>query len=50
MVENIVNCKWDDFDVIKRWKEFCEKYEGYGNVCNCKYMYNLSCYWELVVF
>ena len=44
VAENIVNCKWDDSDATKRRREFCEKYEGYGNVCNCKYMYNLSCH------
>lgn len=48
VAENIVNCKWDDSDATKRRREFCEKYEGYGNVCNCKYIYNLSCHWEPV--
>lgn len=35
VAENIVNCKWDDSDATKRRREFCGKYEGYGNVCNC---------------
>ncbi|KAL9954720.1 hypothetical protein ACROYT_G042291 [Oculina patagonica] len=35
LAENIVNCNWDDSDASRRRKEFCDKYEGYDNVCNC---------------
>ena len=37
LAENVVNCKWDESDVSKRRREFCDKYEGYDNVCNCEY-------------
>lgn len=37
LAENVVNCNWNDSDVSRRRKEFCDKYEGYDNVCNCKY-------------
>ena len=37
LAENVVNCNWNDSDVSRRRKEFCDKYEGYGHVCNCKY-------------
>lgn len=36
LAENFVNCNWGDSDVSRRRKEFCEKFEGYDNVCNCK--------------
>ncbi|XP_020618478.1 protein O-linked-mannose beta-1,2-N-acetylglucosaminyltransferase 1-like [Orbicella faveolata] len=33
--EKTVLSKADDSDVSRRRKEFCDKYEGYDNVCNC---------------
>ena len=30
-------CNWGDDGVAKRRQEFCDKFEGYGSVCNCKY-------------
>lgn len=37
LAENIVNCNWGDSEVSRRRKGFCDKYEGYENVCNCEY-------------
>lgn len=31
-------CHWEDSEVNKRRKDFCNKYEGYGSVCSCKYL------------
>ncbi|XP_028393011.1 protein O-linked-mannose beta-1,2-N-acetylglucosaminyltransferase 1-like [Dendronephthya gigantea] len=28
-------CKWDESEVSKRRRKFCERFEGYGSVCSC---------------
>lgn len=33
--EDSASCSWEDSDVTRRRKEFCEKFEGYGSVCSC---------------
>ena len=37
LTENVVICNWIDSEGNRRRKEFCDKYEGYDNVCNCEY-------------
>ena len=34
--ENVQTCRWDDSVENRRRIEFCEKFEGYGDVCNCE--------------
>ena len=34
--ENVVECSWEDTIANRRRREFCDKYEGYGDVCRCK--------------
>lgn len=35
--ENNEKCNWADTIANRRRKEFCDVYEGYGDVCRCKY-------------
>ena len=34
--ENVVECSWEDTIANRRRREFCDMYEGYGDVCRCK--------------
>lgn len=34
--ENVVECSWEDTIANRRRREFCDKYEGYGDVCRCE--------------
>lgn len=34
--QDSASCSWEESDVTKRRREFCEKFEGYGSVCSCK--------------
>ena len=36
-----VKCSWDDSQASVRRREFCDKYEGYSQVCNCKCLLDL---------
>ena len=38
-------CFWGNNDSTQRRKQFCAKYEGYGNVCSCKSLF--QCYYYL---
>ena len=29
-------CHWDESEVSKRRRAFCDRFEGYGSVCSCK--------------
>jgi len=35
--KDTASCSWDDSDTTRRRREFCEKFEGYGSVCSCKW-------------
>lgn len=35
-------CAWDDSEESKRRRMFCDKFEGYGSVCSCKYLFVTS--------
>ena len=35
-------CIWDDSEESKRRRTFCDKFEGYGSVCSCKYLFITS--------
>ena len=37
--QDSASCSWEESDVTKRRREFCEKFEGYGSVCSCKWCY-----------
>ena len=45
--ENAVECNWEDTIVNRRRREFCDKYEGYGEVCRCKFACFRSCSFDL---
>lgn len=45
--ENAVKCNWEDTIVNRRRREFCDKYEGYGDVCRCKFVCFRSCSFDL---
>jgi beta-1,2-N-acetylglucosaminyltransferase len=30
-------CHWDESEVSKRRRTFCDRFEGYGSVCSCKF-------------
>ena len=30
------NCNWGEEEEMKRRENLCNRYEGYGDVCNCK--------------
>lgn len=34
--EMIVECMWEDSDANRRRKEFCDKFDGYKDICKCK--------------
>jgi len=34
--DNVVKCSWEDTTANRRRREFCDKYEGYGDVCKCE--------------
>ncbi|KAJ7354809.1 hypothetical protein OS493_029815 [Desmophyllum pertusum] len=34
--ENVVKCNWEDTMDNRRRREFCDKYEGHGDVCRCE--------------
>lgn len=38
--DNVVKCSWEDTTANRRRREFCDKYEGYEDVCKCK-LYSL---------
>lgn len=35
--QSIVECSWEDNEENRRRKEFCDKFDGYGSICRCKY-------------
>ena len=35
-------CIWDDSEELNRRRTFCDKFEGYGSVCKCKYLFITS--------
>ena len=35
--KDTASCSWEDSDTTRRRREFCEKFEGYGSVCSCKW-------------
>ena len=35
--ENVVQCSWPDTLTNRRRREFCDIYEGYPDVCRCKW-------------
>lgn len=37
--QNIVKCPWEDNEENRRRKEFCDKFDGYGAICKCKYKF-----------
>lgn len=47
--ENVVECSWEDTIANRRRREFCDKYEGYGDVCRCK-LPSLIVFRGMVVF
>ncbi len=34
--EMIVECMWEDSDANRRRREFCDKFDGYRDICKCK--------------
>ena len=47
--EDTESCSWEDSEISQRRKEFCEKYEGYGSVCSCKFDSNIALYFLCLV-
>ncbi len=47
--ENVVKCNWEDTIANRRRREFCDIYEGYGDVCRCKLFCFLSCSFDLAM-
>ena len=43
-------CKWGDDATSERRRQFCNKYEGYGDVCRCKwdFQFNVVIYFFLL--
>ena len=36
--EMIVECSWENNEANSRRKEFCDKFDGYKDICKCKYL------------
>ena len=34
--ESVVKCSWEDNEENHRRREFCDKFDGYTGICNCK--------------
>ena len=34
--EMIVQCKWEDNEVNRRRREFCDRFDGYKEICKCE--------------
>lgn len=32
-------CNWGEGEILERRKQLCNRYEGYGSVCDCKYFH-----------
>ena len=36
--QSIVECPWEHNEENSRRREFCDKFDGYGGICKCKYV------------